>query len=139
MGAAGGRAVLELSDQGSGMTAGQATRAFDGFYRADTAHGLIMSGGAGLGLSIVHSLAALHEGHVETDTTPGQGATFRVILPLYVDLPRPMNTRTRRPAPHTSLRPGIPSPRRFTGLAEQLCSTARGSRCLIARSQAGLT
>ncbi|MFF7557223.1 sensor histidine kinase [Streptomyces olivaceus] len=85
VGTAGGLAVLELSDQGPGMTAEQATRAFDRFYRADTARGRTPSGGAGLGLSIVHSLVTIHEGHVEIDTAPGQGATVRVTLPRYVD------------------------------------------------------
>jgi two-component system OmpR family sensor kinase len=77
-----GRAVLELSDQGPGMTAEQATHIFDRFYRADTARGRTQTGGAGLGLSIVRSLVGAHHGHVEVDTTPGQGATFRILLPL---------------------------------------------------------
>lgn len=77
-----GQAVLELSDQGPGMTTEQATHIFDRFYRADTARGRTQTGGAGLGLSIVHSLVAAHHGHVEVDTTPGRGATFRILLPL---------------------------------------------------------
>lgn len=77
-----GQAVLELSDQGPGMTAEQATHIFDRFYRADTARGRTQTGGAGLGLSIVHSLVGAHHGHVEVDTAPGQGATFRILLPL---------------------------------------------------------
>ncbi|MFF8572677.1 sensor histidine kinase [Streptomyces sp. NPDC015408] len=86
VGTAGGRAVLELSDQGPGLTAEQAARAFDRFYRADTARGRTPRGGAGLGLSIVHSLVTIHEGHVEIDTAPGEGATVRVTLPLYIDI-----------------------------------------------------
>ncbi|MGM9383205.1 ATP-binding protein [Streptomyces antibioticus] len=82
-----GRAVLELSDQGPGMTAEQAAHAFDRFYRADTARGRTRSGGAGLGLSIVHSLVTVHGGRVEIDTAPGQGATFRIVLPLHTDTP----------------------------------------------------
>ncbi|MFF2213406.1 sensor histidine kinase [Streptomyces antibioticus] len=80
-----GRAVLELSDQGPGMTAEQAGHAFDRFYRADTARGRTRSGGAGLGLSIVHSLVTVHGGRVVIDTAPGQGATFRIVLPLHTD------------------------------------------------------
>ncbi|MGW4028641.1 sensor histidine kinase [Streptomyces sp. NPDC004838] len=80
-----GQAILELSDQGPGMTAEQAARAFDRFYRADTARGRTQTGGAGLGLSIVHSLVTAHHGRVELHTAPGQGATFRILLPRHTD------------------------------------------------------
>lgn len=85
-----GQAVLELSDQGPGMTDDQAARVFDRFYRADTARGRTETGrtetgGAGLGLSIVHSLVSAHHGRVEVHTAPGRGATFRVLLPLHTD------------------------------------------------------
>ncbi|WP_307853626.1 sensor histidine kinase [Streptomyces tagetis] len=82
-----GQAILELSDQGPGMTAEQAARAFDRFYRADTGRRRTRSGGAGLGLSISHSLVTIHGGRVEVDTAPGQGATFRIVLPLYTENP----------------------------------------------------
>lgn len=87
VGTHGGRAVLELSDQGPGMTAEQAARIFDRFYRADTARGRTQTGGAGLGLSIVRSLVTAHHGRVEVHTAPEQGATFRILLPLHCDLP----------------------------------------------------
>ncbi|MGV2920338.1 sensor histidine kinase [Streptomyces alfalfae] len=78
-------AILELSDEGPGMTAEQAARIFDRFYRADTARGRTRTGGAGLGLSIAHSLVAAHHGRIEVDTSPGQGATFRILLPVHTD------------------------------------------------------
>ena len=37
--------------------------------------------GAGLGLSVVHSIVQGHEGAIEVESTPGHGATFRVYLP----------------------------------------------------------
>jgi two-component system, OmpR family, sensor kinase len=80
-----GRAVLELSDRGPGMTAEQAARVFDRFYRADTARGRTRTGGTGLGLAIVHSLVTAHHGRVEVRTAPAQGAAFRVLLPLHPD------------------------------------------------------
>ncbi|MEV7143867.1 sensor histidine kinase [Streptomyces tauricus] len=79
------RAILELSDEGPGMTAEQVTHVFDRFYRADTARGRTQTGGAGLGLSIVRSLVTAHQGRVEVCSQPGQGTTFRVLLPLYSD------------------------------------------------------
>ncbi|KNE81670.1 MULTISPECIES: sensor histidine kinase [Streptomyces] len=77
-----GRAVLELRDEGPGMSAEQAARAFDRFYRADSARGRAEGGGAGLGLAIVDSLVSAHRGRVEIHTAPGAGATVRVLLPL---------------------------------------------------------
>jgi two-component system, OmpR family, sensor kinase len=54
---------------------------FEHFCRADASR-TRAHGGTGLGLSIVASLAAAHGGSVELDSAPGQGATFRVALPL---------------------------------------------------------
>ncbi|MFF7987366.1 ATP-binding protein [Streptomyces sp. NPDC007901] len=79
------QAVIELSYQGLGMTVEQAAHVFDRFYRADRARGRTQTGGAGLGLSIVDALVTAHHGQVEVHTAPGQGATFRILLPLHPD------------------------------------------------------
>jgi len=77
----GHRAVLEVADEGPGLPAEHAERVFERFYRVDAAR-TRDAGGSGLGLSIVGGLAEAHGGRVELDTAPGEGATFRVILPL---------------------------------------------------------
>jgi two-component system OmpR family sensor kinase len=74
-------AVLEVSDTGPGLTREQAERVFERFYRTDTARSRAQ-GGTGLGLSIVAAITAAHGGTVEVDGTPGEGTTFRVLLPL---------------------------------------------------------
>jgi len=74
-------AILEVADQGPGLTKEQASRVFERFYRADQARGR-RTGGTGLGLAIVAALVAAHGGTVSLDTAPGQGATFRITLPL---------------------------------------------------------
>ena len=74
-------AVVEVADEGPGLSAEQAARAFERFYRADASR-TRAQGGSGLGLSIVAALVAAHGGRVELDTAPGAGATFRVLLPL---------------------------------------------------------
>ena len=73
-------AVLEVSDQGPGLTSEQTERIFERFYRADAVRSR-ENGGTGLGLAIVAALVAAHGGRVELDTAPGDGATFRVLLP----------------------------------------------------------
>jgi two-component system, OmpR family, sensor kinase len=78
-------AVLEVADEGPGLPAEHAERVFERFYRVDAAR-TRSQGGSGLGLSIVGGLAEAHGGRVELSTAPGEGAVFRVILPLVPDV-----------------------------------------------------
>lgn len=82
VGTADGRAVLEISDQGPGMSADQASRVFDRFYRVDRARSRSGGANAGLGLAIARSLAQAHGGDVVLRTAVGEGACFRITLPL---------------------------------------------------------
>ena len=77
-------AVLDVEDDGPGMTADQARRVFERFYRADQARNRA-SGGTGLGLAIVAGLVDAHGGTVSVRTSPGEGADFEVKLPLSPD------------------------------------------------------
>jgi two-component system OmpR family sensor kinase len=81
VGTLGGHGVLEVSDAGPGLTPEQAARVFERFYRVDASRSRQRGGGAGLGLSIAMALITAHQGHVELDTAPGLGATFRMRLP----------------------------------------------------------
>jgi len=72
--------TIEVVDRGPGLTAEQSERVFERFYRVDAARSRAQ-GGTGLGLSIVAAIVRAHGGSVEVDTTPGEGATFRVLLP----------------------------------------------------------
>ncbi|MEZ0064211.1 two-component system OmpR family sensor kinase [Streptacidiphilus sp. MAP12-20] len=76
-----GEGVLEVADQGPGLTEEQAARVFERFYRVDASRSRQDGGGAGLGLAIAAALTAAHGGRVELETVPGAGATFRVRLP----------------------------------------------------------
>ena len=82
VGTDGGRAVLEVADEGPGLAAERAGRVFDRFYRADRSRSREGGAGAGLGLAIARSLARAHDGEVELSTAPGEGACFRLVLPL---------------------------------------------------------
>jgi two-component system OmpR family sensor kinase len=76
--------VLDVEDDGPGMSTEQAQRVFERFYRADAARNRA-SGGTGLGLAIVAGLVSAHGGSVSVRTAPGQGADFQVKLPLSPD------------------------------------------------------
>jgi two-component system OmpR family sensor kinase len=76
--------VLDVEDDGPGMSTDQAQRVFERFYRADAARNRA-SGGTGLGLAIVAGLVSAHGGTVSVRTAPGQGADFQVKLPLSPD------------------------------------------------------
>ena len=82
VGTSGERAILEIADQGLGMTAEQAAHVFDRFYRADRSRDRSGGANAGLGLAIALSLTQAHSGGVELETGLGEGACFRLTLPL---------------------------------------------------------
>jgi PAS domain S-box-containing protein len=73
--------VIEVADNGIGMTPELAARAFDLFAQAERSSDRA-AGGLGLGLALVKSLVELHGGSVTCDSPgPGQGSRFRVCLP----------------------------------------------------------
>ncbi|MDP9797553.1 two-component system OmpR family sensor kinase [Catenuloplanes nepalensis] len=76
--------VVEVTDTGGGLTQEQIDRVFERFYRADAARTRTAAGtiSTGLGLAIVAAIVSSHDGVVEVESTPGDGATFRVRLPL---------------------------------------------------------
>jgi two-component system OmpR family sensor kinase len=76
-----GQAVIEVEDRGPGLSAEDAERVFERFYRADPSRARA-SGGVGLGLAIVAAVAEAHGGSVSLRSEPGEGATFRIALPL---------------------------------------------------------
>ena len=78
---ANGSAVIEVSDEGPGLPAGELENVFRRFYRADASRSRD-NGGVGLGLSIVAAIAQAHGGTVSVNAAPGGGATFSVTLPL---------------------------------------------------------
>ncbi|GAA3442497.1 sensor histidine kinase [Planomonospora venezuelensis] len=86
--ARGETAVVEVADEGPGLTAEQRERVFERFYRVDSARGRRDpgGGGSGLGLAIVAAMVEAHGGTVGVESAPGGGAVFRVALPLAPDV-----------------------------------------------------
>jgi len=73
--------VMTISDDGPGMDAEQAQHVFERFYRVDASRSR-SSGGAGLGMAIVHALVTAHGGAITLNTAPGNGVTIVIRLPL---------------------------------------------------------
>jgi two-component system, OmpR family, sensor kinase len=76
-----GSAFVEVADSGPGLSAEEAERVFERFYRADPSRARA-SGGVGLGLAIVAAVAEAHGGTVSAESEPSGGAIFRITLPL---------------------------------------------------------
>lgn len=73
--------LLEISDNGIGMTAELVARVFDLFAQGERASDR-SQGGLGLGLALVKTLVELHGGRVQADSGgPGSGSKFTVRLP----------------------------------------------------------
>jgi two-component system phosphate regulon sensor histidine kinase PhoR len=75
-----GHARITVADTGVGIPKVAQAYVFDRFYRVDKARSREL-GGAGLGLSIVSWIAAVHEGKITVSSEPDQGSTFIVELP----------------------------------------------------------
>jgi two-component system OmpR family sensor kinase len=76
-----GSAIVEVADEGPGLSEEQAGKVFDRFYRGDPSRSHD-AGSSGLGLSIVAAVTMAHGGDVSVRTDNGGGATFRVRLPV---------------------------------------------------------
>lgn len=73
--------LIDVIDEGTGIHANEVERIFERFYRIDKARSRDL-GGTGLGLSIVKHIAQAHRGAVTVKSTPGEGSTFTLRLPL---------------------------------------------------------
>lgn len=68
--------VLEVADNGPGMTPDVAKRVFEPFFTTKP-----QGVGTGVGLSVCHGILEAHGGRLELETAPGAGARFRLWLP----------------------------------------------------------
>ena len=77
----GSNIVIKVKDQGPGISAEHLPRLFERFYRVDKARSRRL-GGTGLGLAIVKHITQIHGGQATVISTPGEGSTFILKLPL---------------------------------------------------------
>jgi len=77
-GEAGDYLVLEVKDNGPGMTPSQLERVFEPFYSTRSGGKMISRG---LGLTLVYRIVKDHGGYIDVDTAPGRGTIFKVFFP----------------------------------------------------------
>ncbi|MBI4477990.1 MAG: HAMP domain-containing histidine kinase [Acidobacteria bacterium] len=73
--------VVSISDRGIGIEPSDQRHIFEPFYRGRRATAAQIHG-SGLGLSLVQRIVHGHGGRVEVASSPGEGSTFRVSLPI---------------------------------------------------------
>ncbi|HEX5201143.1 MAG TPA: MtrAB system histidine kinase MtrB [Actinoplanes sp.] len=97
-----GAVAITVRDHGIGLKPGEERLVFNRFWRADPSRAR-QTGGTGLGLSISAEDARLHGGWLEAWGAPGEGAQFRLTLPVragdrLLSAPLPLIPRDRAPA-----------------------------------------
>jgi DNA-binding NtrC family response regulator len=95
-----GAALLHVRDTGVGIPEEHRERVFERFHRVEGTHGRTFEG-TGIGLAFVQELVRLHGGDVRVKSTPGQGSTFTVTIPLGTAHLPPARIRATRPARST--------------------------------------
>lgn len=75
------RLVLTVRDFGPGIAADEQGKIFERFYRARAVR-LKPIRGSGIGLALIEHIARAHRGGVSVASTPGQGATFTLWVPV---------------------------------------------------------
>ena len=70
--------TISITDNGVGIDAGELTSIFDPFVTHK-------KGGTGLGLAIAKRIVSAHGGSIHAESTPGEGSSFMIILPVQQD------------------------------------------------------
>jgi len=73
--------VIEVSDDGMGMSAEDQDQLFQRFFRTASATDQAIQG-TGLGLAIVKAIVEAHDGVIRVESVEGEGTVFRIELPL---------------------------------------------------------
>lgn len=77
----GNKAVISVTDTGIGISGEDQPHIFERFYRADASRSRL-TGGAGIGLTIVKSIVDAHHGSISVESELGKGTKFTIVLPL---------------------------------------------------------
>lgn len=69
--------IIEIEDNGCGMTKEQSSKIFDPFFTTKP-----VGEGTGLGMSISYKVVQQHNGSISVDSIEGQGTKFKICLPI---------------------------------------------------------
>ena len=72
---------LEVNNTGKGFEHSEIEKIFERFYQVSNEKG-INTTGAGIGLSLVKSYVQYHSGIIEVESSPENGSTFRILIPI---------------------------------------------------------
>ena len=90
----GEQALIEVSDDGAGIPPEVLNKIFDPFFTTKP-----VGEGTGLGLATVYGIVKQSDGWIAVDSRPGEGAAFRIFLPVHVAaVMAPPPPRPARPA-----------------------------------------
>jgi two-component system cell cycle sensor histidine kinase/response regulator CckA len=95
-GAVGDQAMIEVSDDGPGIPPDVMAKIFEPFFTTKP-----VGEGTGLGLATVYGIVKQSDGWIAVDSKPGEGAAFRIFLPVHVPVPGV----AAAPAPQAPKRP----------------------------------
>lgn len=79
--------ILSVQDRGRGIPPEALSHIYEQFYRVPAEKQTNPSSGLGLGLTITRAIVEQHDGRIEVQSTPGQGSTFSVLLPVDSEQP----------------------------------------------------
>ncbi len=71
------KVLVEVSDNGSGISPQHLNKIFDPFFTTKP-----VGKGTGLGLSVSYNIIKKHNGEIQVISKPGEGTTFRILLPI---------------------------------------------------------
>jgi two-component system cell cycle sensor histidine kinase/response regulator CckA len=103
-GAVGDQALIEVSDDGPGITPEVMDKIFDPFFTTKP-----VGEGTGLGLATVYGIVKQSDGWISVDSRPGEGAAFRIFLPVHIP------SALAVPAPPATAQPKRPVARDLSG------------------------
>ena len=126
----GARVRLSVTDTGPGLEKEEVARLFTPFQRLNAPHRGIP--GTGIGLAIAKSLVEAMDGTVGVESTPGEGSTFFVDLPVSA---APAPTTPEVPPAHELLAPTLPAGRTILHIDDQPANLALVERVLESRSE----